>query len=215
MARNDIALSSMNKLVGTHSAEVLNRLGVTSQSLVTLGVVRETRILQKQKAELEIELIDLRKEFETANNRLNAEFAVVCKRLSKEQTPAFTAFTKAAGIESATVEHEAEFAHKDDKDNPQKLFIRARYGTKRGNCGSITTTSIIDTPEHVTKAYLATQKVAQEITKADNELVEVRVKLQNVGNLERESNARMTHAVLSQSDEGQAILKQLGLESLE
>jgi hypothetical protein len=217
MAKNQVALANAGQLVQEHG-DALKQLGITPHSFNTMAVVKRTNQLKKEKELLEKELEGLNKEAEVLTEKINKSLEQQEQDHKNKVSKLYLKFAKEAKIIAPKVNVNAET--KLQEKCKRQLVLKTEFYTQRtshanSSYGSLTTHISKPMPKPINDLYKKREGIHEQMGKVHVEIQDVRCSLQDIGELERSANAQTTHRILSQTDDGQALLKQLGLEDLE
>jgi len=203
-------LNSLGALMTEHGA-ALSQLGITANSFNTMAVVKKSNHLKGEKELLESERAGL----VASKKKLGVDIETFMKRLEQaavaKAASAFKVFAKIAKIKKPDVTASAKMPD----DGKYNITINMSYSSNAHHGGGCMRTDLKSkAPKSLITLYKKRTSTCTEIVTKDNELMKIRVQLQNIGELEREANAGTTHAMLSRTPDGKKLLAAMDLEDL-
>lgn len=209
--KNALAIQNMTALLTEHGA-ALKSLGINADALTTMRIVKETNKLKAFKTAVENEREMLVKELEGIHKGLRAE---INKFNEKQHAPGqaeFISFCRAAKVKKPDVQVDSKY-----KTVNGVLKVEVQYMYTSGDDRSHFSHNVFENKPltaAMKKLIRMQEKTDADISTVNDKLSEIRCALQNIGEMERNAKASTTHALLSQTEEGAAILTSLGLEDL-
>jgi len=213
--KNEIALQNMGQLMEKHG-DTMQQMGITAMSFNTMAVVKKTNQLKKEKTHLDKEVSELEAKRAGVNKKIAKIVTDIGKTIKAPAEKEFLAFCKAVKLKKACTSVRVDRYIHEKKGNC--LRVTSSYDRDSSNnysSSEYTTVNLKGLPKSIKVLDAEYASLTEELTKVNSEVMEVRVKLQNIGELERNANAHTTHNLLSQTEDGAKLLHSLGLEDLE
>jgi len=208
MANKPAVIQNMSKLVVAHG-ETMKNFGITPQTLTTIAVAQRVRALKAEKAAIEAEKKEASTEIEATRNRIVKLVEAAGAAEAEKRTELYKAFAAAVGIKAPKVSTSNNLNSVNGKH-----IINVHVTYDHDGCGSISTSVDVKAPKELLSEIAKLDKARVDAADIGTRMVNVRVELQNIGDLERDVNAAMAHKILSSTDEGQALLKDLNLSDM-
>ena len=196
-------------LVGDISSTLSQNISISNQDLVSIRVVQEEEKLELARRELEANIQVLNKDLKGVKSSINQAAVELASSKFDDRVAAIVESFKAMNIK-VKVSTSVSVSDDDVNYNISLKDREARYSSE-----IYTFSGSIKKSKDIISFAKQAKEIEESISEKQDSLIEVRRQIGNLSSLERRARATLSRAILSKTDDGQALLNEvLGTEAL-